>query len=361
MGALSYSTNHFLRRMIVEDGQVLSAAYFEKEEVEKGMIFLGRVESFHAPLKGYFVDLGNGVSGLYQSSEQVLIGKHYLFEIHTAGRGRPHLLSRRIGFVGNYVIFRPGNKSGYSKYLSEKAKKRLHALSQENVYYRKEAETANTMDILEEIRSLREVYEEVASLERTQRRAHPVYRPPYPQETDDLLFILEYEEEILRLAQKTVFDDEMTYYVEPTQVGLVIDVNSGGSKLSVPELNDKAVMFISDLLIRMNAGGLILVDLIGHGEQKNPLNLKKKDPRITHVALSEMGILEITRKRNGTNMYDVPILVLLADYIQLQIQQREKDGVETKGVSVSKRYAGIEEYLDTPVEYSEVFGWFRFL
>lgn len=361
MGAVSFTTDHFLRRMVYEGEELLSAVYFEREGVEKGMIYLGRVESFHPPLKGYFVDLGNGVTGLYQSSDQILIGKHYLFEIHAAGRGRPPLLSRRIGFVGQYVIFRPRMKNAVSKHVDELVAASLLALDVEHVYFRKEAETAKTKDILEEIAALRKVYEEVTSLERTQRRARLVYQPPLPQETDDLLFILAYEEEILRLSQKTVFEGDMTYHIEPTHVGLVIDVNSGSSDLSIPEQNDLAVRFVSNLLLRMNVGGLILVDLIGHGEQQQPLDLKKRDSRITHVALSSMGILEITRKRNGTGMYDVPMLKLLADYIQIQRRKREADGAEVEGVCVSKRYAGIEEYLDIPVEYSEVFGWFRFL
>lgn len=360
MGAVSYSTEHFTRRMVFEGETLLSAAYFEKETAEKGMIFLGRVEAFHAPLKGYFVDLGSGVKGLYQSSEKILIGKHYLFEIHSAGKGKPPLLSRRIGFVGKTVIFRPGEKAAVSRYLSEEMKETLLALGEENVYFRKEAEEASREEILGEIAELRRVYEEVISLERTQRRARLVYTPAAAEETRDWHTILTYEEEIIRLAQKTVFDKDITYYIEPTQVGLVIDVNAGSSGLSIEEVNDSAMHFLSELLIRMNVGGLILVDLVGKGQQ-HFFDLRKRDPRITHVGISKMGILEITRKRKGTGMYDVPMLKILADYIRLHQAQREEDGVEIRGVSVSKRFKGLEEYLDLPVEYSEVFGWFRFL
>ena len=75
--------------------------------------------------------------------------------------------------------------------------------------------------------------------------------------------------------RKTVFDDEMTYYVEPTQVGLVIDVNQAETNDQCLGSPTTAVSFISDLLIRMNAGGLIL-STYRQREQENPMNLKRK-------------------------------------------------------------------------------------
>lgn len=358
MGTINYDLDQIRRHLIFEDGKLIKAQYFAKDETEKGMVFLGRIEDFHNPLKGYFVDLSTGRKGLYQTKEKLDIGRHYLFEVKKVQSGKQPLLSRKIGLVGKYVIYRPFQETTVSKSLSQSLKKHFLQLGHDHVYYRSECALVSSYHVEEEIEELKNAWTDMLRIQQTQRKAALLFEPKVNETNWDDASIIEFEEKILRLRHPFVLVDDMRFDIEMTRVGLVIDVNTQAYKGTHDEANRKAISFVSDLLITMNVGGIVLVDLVGNGVPETDLELLKEDKRNRIVNISPLGILEISRKRDGLNMYDISFLETLARFIHLKIEKAKRNGQNPTGISVSKRYAGIEEYLDLPVTFSEVFGYF---
>ncbi len=357
MKLINYQTNSLLKRLIYNKGKLISASYFEKESYEKGMVFFGRVESFHAPLKGYFINLGSG-SALYQTSEKLIIGKHYLFEIFKTFKDKKPLLTRNVGFVGRYLIYRPHGNTKVSDKINSVIRDKLLALNLEGVYFKLDSQVADKIDILEEYEYLSNLYRELSNAAFTQKRARLVYAPPTNYSSSNVEEILRHEEEILGLHQKTIFKDRVTYFVEPTRVGLIIDVNRSSSLKSDSEINESAIEFILDLIMKMNVGGVILIDLIGNRERVDVRKIKESDDRITSATITDNGIIELVRRSVGKNLYDMTDVELMADYIDLK--REYWNGPTPKGVIVSKRYVGIEKYLDIDVTYSDVYDLVSF-
>ncbi len=357
MKLINYQTNSLLKRLIYNKGKLISASYFEKEAYEKGMVFFGRVEAFHAPLKGYFINLGSG-SALYQTSEKLIIGKHYLFEIFKTFKDKKPLLTRNVGFVGRYLIYRPHANTKVSDKINTVIKNKLLDLNLEGVYFKLDSQLADKVDILDEYYKLSELYKTLSDAAYTQKKAKLVYAPPTNYSSSHVEEILRHEEDILMLHQKTIINDKITYFVEPTRVGLIIDVNRASSLKSDSEINSSAINFILELIMKMNVGGIVLVDLIGNKDSFDISTIKEKDDRITSVTITDNGIVEIVRKSIGKNMYDFSEMEIMLDYIALK--REYWNGPTPKSVIVSKRYRGIEKYLDIDVKFSEAYDWISF-
>lgn len=356
MGTLIYETPGFKRELVYDDNILVRTLYEEREGIQNGMVFLGRVEAYHHNIKGFFIDLGD-YKGIYQGKENLHIGKHYLFEVRKSQRGKHAVLSRRVSLIGKYLVYRPTDKTECSKNISKSECEYLLSLGLENVYIKRNATDVSTYKLKDEAKHLKEQYDSFLNIEKFQRRARCLYAPSKKSSLVDQSQILTFEEELFRLRQMVVFHEELQFFIEVTKIGLVIDVNSAKFKGEPSEMNDVAMEFISDLLIRMNVGGLILVDLIGKGTQRHFHDLMKKDPRITGVNISKYGILEIIRKREGVNLYDVPILEMLADLIKLKISYRDQ---EIQTIDVNEQFKGLEEYLPHySINYRKMFGWFK--
>jgi ribonuclease E len=107
--------------------------------------------------------------------------------------------------------------------------------------------------------------------------------------------------------------------IEKTEALTAIDINSGSfshitnSKDSLLWINCEAAAEIGRQLKLRNIGGIIVVDFIDMDYQKDQITLLKhfhtvlkKDtgnPKI--IQLSEIGLIELTRKRQGQSIYDV--------------------------------------------------------
>jgi len=107
--------------------------------------------------------------------------------------------------------------------------------------------------------------------------------------------------------------------IEPTEALTVIDVNSGSftrsatSRETVLWTNNEAATEIARQLRLRNIGGVIIVDFIDMDSRKDQLNLlehfnktlraDKARPQIAQ--LSELGLVELTRKRQGKNIYEL--------------------------------------------------------
>ena len=107
--------------------------------------------------------------------------------------------------------------------------------------------------------------------------------------------------------------------IEPTEALTVIDVNSGSftrsatARETVLWTNSEAATEIARQLRLRNIGGVIIVDFIDMDSRRDQLKLlehfnrslkfDKARPQIAQ--LSELGLVELTRKRQGQNIYEL--------------------------------------------------------
>ena len=107
--------------------------------------------------------------------------------------------------------------------------------------------------------------------------------------------------------------------IEPTEALTVIDVNSGSftrsatARETVLWTNNEAATEIARQLRLRNIGGVIIVDFIDMDSRRDQLkllehfnNTLKADKARPQIAqLSELGLVELTRKRQGKNIYEL--------------------------------------------------------
>jgi ribonuclease E len=107
--------------------------------------------------------------------------------------------------------------------------------------------------------------------------------------------------------------------IEPTEALTVIDVNSGSftrsatARETVLWTNSEAATEIARQLRLRNIGGVVIVDFIDMDSQRDQLKLLehfnkalKADKARPQIAqLSELGLVELTRKRQGKNIYEL--------------------------------------------------------
>lgn len=107
--------------------------------------------------------------------------------------------------------------------------------------------------------------------------------------------------------------------IEPTEALTVIDVNSGSftrsatSRETVLWTNCEAATEIARQLQLRNIGGMVIVDFIDMGSRRDQLlllehfmkamALDKARPQIAQI--TELGLVELTRKRQGQNIYEL--------------------------------------------------------
>ncbi len=107
--------------------------------------------------------------------------------------------------------------------------------------------------------------------------------------------------------------------IEPTEALTVIDVNSGSftrsanSRQTVLWTNCEAAVEISRQMKLRNIGGVIVVDFIDMESRRDQFQLlehftsaiKDDSARPQIAQLTELGLLELTRKRQGQNIYEL--------------------------------------------------------
>ena len=106
--------------------------------------------------------------------------------------------------------------------------------------------------------------------------------------------------------------------IEPTEALTVIDVNSGSLKSAnqretVLWTNFEAATEIARQLKLRNIGGIIIVDFIDMDPKRDQLQLlehfeaalKNDSSRPQIQQLTELGLVELTRKRQGQNIYEI--------------------------------------------------------
>lgn len=107
-------------------------------------------------------------------------------------------------------------------------------------------------------------------------------------------------------------------FIEKTEALTAIDVNSGSfsqrnnSRSTLLWINCEAASELTKQIVLRNLGGIIVIDFIDMRFQKDQLILlnhlnvifKKQKSQIKIIQLSEIGLVEITRTRQGQNIYD---------------------------------------------------------
>ncbi len=107
--------------------------------------------------------------------------------------------------------------------------------------------------------------------------------------------------------------------IEPTEALTVVDVNSGSftrsatARETVLWTNFEAATEIARQLRLRNIGGVIVVDFIDMDSRRDQLKLLEHFTRILKAdkarpqiaQLSELGLVELTRKRQGQNLYEL--------------------------------------------------------
>ncbi len=107
--------------------------------------------------------------------------------------------------------------------------------------------------------------------------------------------------------------------IEPTEALTVIDVNSGSftrsatSRETVLWTNCEAAVEIARQLLLRKIGGVIIVDFIDMDSRQDQLKvleyfeqaLRKDKARPQISQLSELGLIELTRKRQGQSLYEI--------------------------------------------------------
>ncbi len=128
------------------------------------------------------------------------------------------------------------------------------------------------------------------------------------------------EKEIRKLTKSTVRLKSGGYItIEKTEAFFAIDVNAGGYRFfgsnveeSIFRVNMEAAHEVFKQINLRDMGGLIIVDFIdmtnqNHIEklQETLYTLAKKDKRKTYVGrISELGVVEISRRKSNTDIFD---------------------------------------------------------
>ena len=144
--------------------------------------------------------------------------------------------------------------------------------------------------------------------------------------------------------------------IEPTEALTVIDVNSGSftrsatSRETVLWTNCEAAVEIARQLLLRKIGGVIIVDFIDMDSRQDQMKvlesfeqaLKKDKARPQISQLSELGLIELTRKRQGQSLYEIfgqtcPTCGGLGHLVHLPGQQEAVAAVPVAGIPTAPR------------------------
>ena len=156
--------------------------------------------------------------------------------------------------------------------------------------------------------------------------------------------------------------------IEPTEALTVIDVNSGSftrsatARETVLWTNCEAAVEIARQLLLRKIGGVIIVDFIDMDSRQDQMKvleyfeqaLKKDKARPQISQLSELGLIELTRKRQGQSLYEIfgqtcPTCGGLGHLVHLPGEQEAVAAVPVAGIPSLPRVS-TKETQEKPVE-----------
>ncbi len=332
-------------------------------DIPVGSILKGRIQRYHPSLDSYFVDIGFQREAFLQKTkgcENLKIGDTVIVQLQrkedfTKGAK----LTCSISLPGRYIVYLPrGGKVAISSKLkrnklANKVKEYIEKVLNggEGVILRSASLHADKRDILEELKILRSLWENIKKKAKTAKvgvifKEAPLFvriirdnwvsvkeiivDSPVVWEVlvdyfgREISAKVKYVKEINRylgdFSLKQIIDKILSKYVwlksggfliiEETEAMTVVDVNSGegcGKNLEESALrtNIEAIEELARQIRLRNLGGMIIVDLINLREEKNRQELLKKvkeylgEEGVKVYGLTKLGLLELTRKRDG--------------------------------------------------------------
>ncbi|WP_369903469.1 Rne/Rng family ribonuclease [Bacillus manliponensis] len=340
----------------------------EETEQIVGNIYVGRIVRTVAGMNAAFVNIGLEKHA-YLSYEDVLAGQRIhegqallLQVVKEPVDTKGAKVTANIEFTGKYVVYMPYDevRAVSRKIKEEKRREELKGLQGEGGFiFRSACEKANLEDVQKEMEELQRVFCTIKQLERNGKAPLLAHSPSsfldrlfqtVPTETvtevvvDDrnIMKLLEekiglgkvrfYNEktplfshyridrEIEKALQKVVWLKNGAYVlIEQTETMTVIDVNTGkftgkqNLQDTVLRTNELAAKEIARQLRLRDIGGMILIDFINMKKYEDRLSVRntlieslKNDHTYTRVLqFTELGILEMTRKRKKQSLRDM--------------------------------------------------------
>ncbi|ABS23383.1 MULTISPECIES: Rne/Rng family ribonuclease [Bacillus cereus group] len=273
-------------------------------------------------------------------------------------------LTANIEFTGKYVVYMPYDemRAVSRKIKSQKKRKDLFAIEVEGLggyIFRSACEKGTTADIKAEIEHFQQLFEELKRKERCGKAPVLVHRPAtfldrifqenptesiekvvvdsrepvrelenklgkekvfFYREKSSMFSHYGIEREIEKALQKIVWLQNGSYLIiEQMETMTVIDVNTGkftgkqDLQDTVVRTNEIAVEEIARQLRLRDIGGMILIDFINMKKEEDQERIREKliialqdDRTYTRVlGFTELGILEMTRKRKKQSLRDI--------------------------------------------------------
>ena len=305
-----------------------------------------------------------GITELLDFEQKVLV---QVVKEPTGNKG-PRL-SGKIELPGRYLILQPnGQGVNISRINSESERNRLRAIGVlikppgTGLVIRSEAESVNEELIISDLESLLKKWESIQQdseslsppklINRDEDFIHKVLRDHIGPNlskivTDNSSAVKRIEDFLINTSQNVIVEEYkesinlIKHYridlaiqnalqprvdlpsggyiiIEPTEALTVIDVNSGSGNRSNPAstvlwTNCEAAKEIARQLKLRNIGGVIIVDFIDMDPRKDQLQLlehftsaiQNDSARPQIAQLTELGLVELTRKREGQNIYEL--------------------------------------------------------
>jgi ribonuclease G len=296
------------------------------------------------------------ISKLVREGEEIVVQ----IEKEGIGTKGPKLTAI-IELGGEYLVYLPhGNYTAVSKKMTEETREKWrtfaqkHREGQEGLVVRTSAQDASEEQVLQEWRMLKErckqmmklkgekkapaaIYEArdfvLGTVEQLLRQTgacelyvddHETYRQlhqkglnphgtiVYYQKSENIFRHYRVEPEIEKLLKKAVWLKNGAYIlIEQTEAMVVIDVNTGkfsgkaSERHTILQTNLEAAKEIANQLKLRNLGGMILIDFINMKEREDrqavmeemQLRVKHDETRTTVVGFTELGVLQLTRKK----------------------------------------------------------------
>lgn len=340
MAEIFYTVSPDLHRMArVEEGRVVELDFEipSKPPSLLGGIYVGRIVEIQKPLQAAFVDIGLSKPGILPLREgklpDVKQGEAFLVQVTRTENpieDKGVRLTRLITLALGPLLYTPF-RSGLS--LSKKLKNReifkelLPLSSEEGLIIRHWALPDDSLE-----KALAQLRSEWSTL-LVKATQHPptIVRPPLTlmerilrtMTASDSLLVDDRKmaQDITRFSREKAFDESCeeaweslfspeillpqggSLYIEETHGLTVIDVNSSGALRQILSFNRTALKEVLRQIRLRNLGGKIVIDLISPSTESGPLLKGMTFPSDLEVwGVSNMGLLELTRRRTGLSL-----------------------------------------------------------
>lgn len=363
-----YEENNRRHAALLEDGEVCEYYAYGREKASSlaNAIFKGRVERIVPGMDAAFINLGlekngflplkeaPGFAGLRTSQPSLQTGQEILVQVKKDPVGeKGAYLTRDITFPGTYVVFLPLDTFvGVSQRVQNESEREMLlnlgrelALSGTGLVMRSSSQNACREDIMQEIASLQEAWQEVQRSYPQKNAPRLLYENPdpfsellrdYPSHEIgrivtnikelsppgvevsytpdvDLLAAFNIHSQVTAALKNRVWLKSGGYLVfDLCEAMTVIDVNTGkytGKKLleeTIYTINREACHEIARQIRLRSLGGILLIDFIDMQEEhhrqevQNTLKAELNRDRVKTVVhgYTTLGLMECTRKKS---------------------------------------------------------------